>query len=152
MRSQRLDRDAHPGEVRHPALEHAGERREPLAARREVEDEAVQLVAQEVERRVLVVQDVHLHLRPAACSAASSSRPTVAEPAGLGVHLDRRGVRRQHLPALGAHALAAEEQLAGAARATGSSRAVEQVAHDRLRERVDEGRRDVDGARAERSR
>ena len=51
---QRLDRDAHAREVRHPALEHPRERRGALAPGREVEHEAVELVAQEVERRVLV--------------------------------------------------------------------------------------------------
>ena len=73
-----------------------------------------QLVAQEIERR-----RSRARARPSSASAARVLRleqaADVAEAAGLRVGLDRGRVGGEHLAALGAHALAAEQQLAGAA-------------------------------------
>ena len=108
-----LDRHPHAREVRHPALEHGGERPRALAPRREVEQEGEELVAQEVERRVLRVQHVHLH-RGHRRLLLLDEAPEVAEAAGLRVGLDRGGVGGEHLPCLDAHALRPEEELPGA--------------------------------------
>ena len=59
----RLDRDARTGEMGDPALQDSRKGGRALASRRDVEDEAVELVAHEVERGILAIEDVHLHRR-----------------------------------------------------------------------------------------
>src|SRR5712692_6383338 len=79
------------------------QRRRALAAGREVEGEAVERVAQEIERRVLAVEDVHLHRRELGALAAQQLADG-SEAAVRGVELDGRAIGGEHLPALGRHA------------------------------------------------
>ncbi len=127
----------------HPALENVRKRRGALASRREIEREAMKLVAHPVESGVLVVEDVHLH----SGKVLPQELADRAEPAGFGVHLERRGIGREDLPAFRAHALATKEHLRGPCE-PGIAGAFQHGARDDLRERIDEYRRDVDLVRA----
>ena len=144
-----------------PGFEHAGQRVEPGAARRQVDDRVVACLAVPIDRGVVRIE--HIELDHARWRLRLGEQPAeVAEAAGRGVHLDDLLIGGEHRTLVQRDDLRPEQQLAGVigkglrhvavhgetahAQRLG---AVEQTAQRGVHQLVDEQRRYVDARRHE---